>query len=71
MQRITPDDWFNWSTLVDEPCYTLSNEQLTDSPLARLAVDKGYSSLTSFLNECSAWKLTVGELTALLNEPAQ
>lgn len=52
-----------------EYCYNLSKEQLTDSPLARLASDKGYSSLTSVLNEWDAWQCTVCEVDTMLRAP--
>jgi hypothetical protein len=48
--------------------YDLTEEELTDSPLARLAVERGYSSLNSLCNEWSCWGMTVERLTALLTD---
>ena len=50
-------------------CYDLTPEQLTDSPLARLAVDVGYPSLTSLLNSNNWWGLTVEDVVDLLSDP--
>jgi hypothetical protein len=50
-------------------CYDLTPEQLTDSPLARLAVDVGHPSLTSLLNANNWWSLTVDEVVDLLSDP--
>jgi hypothetical protein len=47
-------------------CYDLTPEELTDSPLARLAVDVGYSSLTTLLNHNGWWSLTVTEVLDLI-----
>lgn len=52
--------------LGNEYCHQLTREELTDSPLARLAVANGYPSLTSMLNEWNTWGCTVGEIHAML-----
>ena len=49
-------------------CYDLSPEQLTDSPLARLALDAGYSSLTSALNDNGLWSLDADEVSEIIDE---
>jgi hypothetical protein len=50
-------------------CHDLTHEQLTDSPLARLAVDVGHPSLTALLNANNWWSLTVDEVVDLLSVP--
>jgi len=50
-------------------CHDLTPEQLTDSPLAKLAVDVGHPSLTALLNANNWWSLTVDEVVDLLSVP--
>ncbi len=47
-------------------CYDLTLEQLTDSPLARIAMAVGYSSLTSLLNNNGWWSLTEAEVLEMI-----
>jgi uncharacterized membrane protein len=48
-------------------CFDLTPEQLTDSPLARLAVHAGYSSLTTLLNDNGWWSLNTDEVLEIID----
>lgn len=62
--RLERKRWFKANAA--EYCYNLTNEQLTDSPLARLACWAGHDSLTTVLNNWNAWGMTVCEIETML-----
>ena len=71
MGRLIPRAQFRVRNLNENAmtkCYDLTPEQLTDSPLARLAVDVGHPSLTALLNANGWWGLTVDEVVDLLSD---
>lgn len=63
-QQIIDAHW--WRETRHEYCHQLTNRELTDGPLARLAVRVGYPSLTSVLNDWNGWGMTVGYVEVML-----
>lgn len=53
----------------DMKLYELTDEQLSDGPLARRAVDAGYPSLRSAADDCGWWSLDVEKVEEILSEP--